>query len=99
MIDPLLTGNKLFVVTGGLNLYGSPPSTVIATLTETVFKGSNTIKVDSYTDWKAGDMITLAPSFSLYSEYETATIQSIDNTTGYITLTAALLYTHYGAEA
>jgi hypothetical protein len=96
VIDPLLTGNKLFVVTGSLNLYGSPPTTVIATLTETAFKGTNMIKVDDNTDWKAGDTITLAPSFSIATEYETATILSIDATTGYITLTAALQYTHYG---
>jgi hypothetical protein len=69
VIDPLLTGNKLFVVTGALNLYGSPPITAIATLTETAFKGSSAIKVNDHTDWKAGDTITLAPSFALYSEY------------------------------
>lgn len=66
-IDPLLAGNKLFVVTGGLNLYGTYPSSVITTLTETAFKGSSTIKVDDSTDWQVGDTITLAPSFSLYS--------------------------------
>lgn len=84
------------MVTGSLNLYGNVPSTVIATLTETAFKGSNVIKVDDYTGWKAGDTISLAPSFSVATEYETATIQSIDTSTGYITLTAALQYTHYG---
>jgi hypothetical protein len=69
VIDPLLTGNKFLVVTGSLNLYGSPPSTVIATLTETAFKNSTKVKVDDYTDWAVGDSITLAPSFSVATEY------------------------------
>lgn len=69
VIDPLLTGNKFLVVTGSLNLYGAPPSTVIATLTETAFKNSNKIKVDDYTGWAIGDSITLAPSFSIATEY------------------------------
>lgn len=68
-IDPLLSGNKLFVVAGSLNLYGSPPSTVIATLSETAFQNSTQIKVDDYTGWAAGDNITLAPSFSIATEY------------------------------
>jgi hypothetical protein len=94
-IDPLLSGNKLFVVSGSLNLYGKPPSSVIATLTQTAFKGASAIYVDNSTGWANGDTISLAPSFSTYSEFETAIIKTI-NGDGSITLTAPLLYTHYG---
>jgi hypothetical protein len=96
-IDPLLTGNKMLVVAGFLNLYGVPPKSTIATLTQTAFKGATIINVDDATDWKAGDTISLSPSFSKYSEYETATIQSV-NQDGSIVLTAPLQYTHYGEQ-
>lgn len=95
LIDPIVTGNKLIVVTGFLNLYASPPKSVITTLTQTAFSGSSTIYVDDSTDWIAGDTLVLAPSFSTYSEYETVTISSV-NSDGSITLTSALQYTHFG---
>jgi hypothetical protein len=66
-IDKILTGNKLFVVTGQLNLHGTPPSTVIATLTQSAFSGSSKIYVDSSSGWVVGDTIALSPSFSTYS--------------------------------
>ena len=46
VIDPSLTGNKLFVVTGFLNLISNPPETTIATLTKTVIAKTDTIVVD-----------------------------------------------------
>jgi hypothetical protein len=95
-IDPLLTGNNLFVVTGSLNLYGTPPSTTITTLTKSAFAGSSIISVDSSSGWIVGDTIAFGPSFSDYSEYETATISSI-NLDGTITLSSPLMHTHYGA--
>jgi hypothetical protein len=71
---------------------------VIATLTQTAFSGTSTISVDDSTDWAVGDTISLAPTFNNYSEYELATIQSL-NADGTITLAAALKYTHYGAPS
>lgn len=95
IVDAIVSANKFFVVTGSLNLYGIAPRTVTTCLTKTALKGSSTIYVASSTDWKVGDTIALAPSFSNALEYETATIQSI-NSDGSITLTQALNYTHFG---
>lgn len=36
-VDPLLAGNKLFIVTGSLNLYGNKPGTLFTELTQTAF--------------------------------------------------------------
>lgn len=69
VIDPSLTGNKLFVITGFLNLVSNPPETTIATLTQTVLANTNTIVVDSCTGWAVGDTLAFGPSFNDYSQY------------------------------
>lgn len=69
VIDPSLTGNKLFVITGFLNLISNPPETTIATLTQTVLANNNTIVVDSCTGWAVGDTLAFGPSFNEYSQY------------------------------
>jgi hypothetical protein len=40
-IDNFLSGNKYLVVTGSLNLFGSPPSTTLTSLTQTAFSGDS----------------------------------------------------------
>ena len=97
-IDPIIAGNKHFVVTGTLNIHGNAPGTVSTTLTQTATAGSDVIHVSSKTDWAVGDTIVLSPSFSLHSEYESHTIKTI-NTDGSITLNSTLSYTHYGANS
>lgn len=69
VIDPSLTGNKLFVITGFLNLVSNPPETTIATLTQTALASANTIVVDSCTGWAVGDTLAFGPSFNDYSQY------------------------------
>ena len=68
-IDPIIAGNKHFVVTGTLNLHGNAPGTVSTTLSQTATAGSSIISVSSSTDWAVGDTIVLSPSFSTFSEY------------------------------
>jgi hypothetical protein len=63
-VDPLLTGNKMFVVTGRLNLYGNAPATTSAILTSYAERGMSTINVSSTSGWKIGDEIGIAPSFN-----------------------------------
>lgn len=64
VVDPIVAGSKMFVVTGTLNLFGVRPSTVTTYLKQTALANSNTIFVSSSTDWIVGDQIALAPSFS-----------------------------------
>lgn len=64
VIDPVIAGNKHFVVTGTLNIHGNAPAAVTTVLTQTATAGSSTIHVKSSTDWAVGDTIALTPSFS-----------------------------------
>jgi hypothetical protein len=66
-VDPMLSANKLFVVSGSLNLYGNAPSSVSTVLTQNALKGSSTLFVSDSTDWIAGDTLVLSPSFSTYN--------------------------------
>lgn len=68
-VDPLISGNKLFVVTGLLNLYGKKPSTKVSYLTRTSLSGSNAIYVASSSGWAVGDALSLSPSFSSSREF------------------------------
>ncbi len=63
VFDDSLVGNKIFVVTGKLNLYGISPATVSSKLTQIALAGDSSIHVSSVTGWKVGDEIGLAPSF------------------------------------
>ena len=67
VIDPLIVGNKFITVTGSLNLYGSPPSSVFTDLTQTAFANSTLIYVASSAGWQVGDSIALSPSFGKYN--------------------------------
>ena len=63
VFDDSLVGNKIFVVTGKLNLYGVAPATVSTKLTKNALVGDSTIQVSSVSGWQVGDVIGLAPSF------------------------------------
>ena len=54
-VSPDLTGNKMFVVTGRLQLFGVAPGTTWTRLTEFANAGATSIKVSSTTGWKVGD--------------------------------------------
>lgn len=84
------------VVTGSLNLFGKPPSTVQTFLTKTAFKGDTSVYLNSTSDWAVGDTLAISPSFSNYKQYEKVTIQGF-NSDGSVLLSAPLQYTHYGS--
>lgn len=53
VIDPIVAGNKFFVVTGILNIHGVSPANPITTLAEGAAAGATTIKVNAdISDWK-----------------------------------------------
>ena len=62
-VSPDLTGNKMFVVTGRLELFGVAPGSVWSRMTAFADKGATSIVVGSTTGWRIGDEISIAPSF------------------------------------
>jgi hypothetical protein len=54
-IDPFITANKFFVITGALSLNGPKPDTQITYLTQTALKDTTTIFVGAKAGWKVGD--------------------------------------------
>lgn len=51
VVSATLTANKLFTVTGSLNLYGNAPKTVSTYLKQTAFAGKDTITVAGSDGW------------------------------------------------
>lgn len=51
VVDPQLAGNKMFVVTGNLELYGPVPATTWTKLTAMARPGDTSIKVISTAGW------------------------------------------------
>ena len=91
-----IVGNKEFVVTGKLHLFGQAPSTVWTKLTSFAYAGDNSITVASVSGWAVGDEIVIGPTFSSASEHEKVTITGISSKT--VSFTPALQYSHYGAS-
>lgn len=92
--DPALQGNKIFVITGELYLYGTSPATLYTKLISSAAPGDSQISVESATGWAVGDTIVLSPSFSSSNQYERVTITGISENA--VTFTPALRYPHYG---
>lgn len=61
----MVTGRKIFVVTGRLNLYGKVPATTWTKMTAFARPGDTQISVLSTAGWNVGDQIVIGPSFSL----------------------------------
>jgi hypothetical protein len=93
-VSPDLTGNKMFVVTGRLELYGVAPANIWTKLTAFADKGATSITVDNATGWKVGDEISIAPSFINPREFEKVTITRVSGNT--VSFTPALQYNHFG---
>lgn len=68
-VSPDLTGNKMFVVTGRLELYGVAPTSIWTRLTAFADKGATSITVANAAGWKVGDEISIAPSFNNPREF------------------------------
>ena len=73
------------------------PTTVQTSLTKSASKGDSLIYVAASTDWKAGDKIALSPSYGVYSEYETVTINEVYSN-GSVSI-SPLNYNHYGSSS
>lgn len=89
-------GNKNIAVRGNIELFGNPPSPTWTTIASTVNINATTITVkDTLSNWKVGDVITLA-STDYYQELtEVFTITGISGKT--ITLNKPVKYLHWGA--
>ena len=62
--SPALAGNKIFVNTGVLKLYGPAPATTWTKLKAIARVGATTIQVVSVTGWAVGDELAISPSYS-----------------------------------
>ena len=92
-------GNKLFVITNTVELYGSKiPSSVNTRLKKSVKAGEYQLEIVSggANGWEVGDELGISPTSFNGSEYEKIKIAAITGDT--ITLEEPLLYNHYGSE-
>jgi hypothetical protein len=64
VLDPDASGNKMFAVTGALELYGKPINNIWTKLTAIAPVGSTTIQVQNSADWTVGDQIVVGPTYS-----------------------------------
>ncbi len=94
VFDPSLVGNKMFVITGKISLFGVSPATTQTQLTKIANAGDTSITVASNSGWAVGDEIVIAPSFFSSREYERVTITAISGLT--VSFSPALAYTHFG---
>jgi hypothetical protein len=97
VFTPEFAGNKHFVVSGSLELYGETPETTWTMLEEFAEEGDTSIMVGSTEGWEVGDEIVLGPSFNDPSEHELVTITGIS--TNEVTFTPALQHNHYGSDS
>ena len=77
-VDSKVQGNKIMVVTGGLELYGSFMSSSWTTLSAIASAGDNHILVDYSAGWQVGDQVVIAPSYSNPKEFEEVLVTSIN---------------------
>lgn len=96
-ISPGYSGNKFFVITGKLYLYGQPVNVTRTRLTQKAQAGDLTIKVEDASAWQVGDTLAMTPTFSNHTEYEKVKISAISGND--ITLESALIHTYFGDVA
>ena len=70
VVDADAAGNKIMVVTGGLEFYGATPNTIWTRLTAIAPVGTTSITVVEADGWVVGDRIVIAPSYAGQAEYE-----------------------------
>lgn len=95
-IDADASGNKMLVVTGGLEFHGKITDNVWNRLTAIAPAGSTSITVQNTNGWAVGDKLVIAASYSGRNESETVTVTAISGNT--VSFTPALVYEHYGAS-
>ena len=89
-----IIANKLFVLSGRLELYGPAPAVTWTILTAQLAAGQTSMTVSSTTGWAVGDDIVIAPSFNNALEYERVTITGVSGST--VSFTPAAQFTHFG---
>lgn len=63
-------GNKIFVINGRVEIYGTVPTTVWTRAKSTVRRGDTRITLtSSVSDWQVGDWLAIGPSFSNTTEH------------------------------
>ena len=94
-------GTKNILVTGALNMFGTPRQRMTRLL-ETVLPNTSTLVVEPGLDWTNGDILGLAATSIpaiLYENFanETAIVESYDSNTGIVKLTEPVQGYHFGA--
>jgi hypothetical protein len=64
VIDADASGNKMMVVTGGLEFYGAVTDNVWNRLTAIAPVGSTSITVQDTTGWRVGNKLVIAASYA-----------------------------------
>lgn len=73
-------GNKCIAVRHGtLDLHGVPRNPTWTELETTVLPGASKITLNTAVDWRAGEVIVIAPTGYYSNETEERTIVSVDN--------------------
>lgn len=92
-------GNKVLAVRHGvLEMHGVPRTPTWTSLASTASPGDTTVTLITAVDWKAGEVIVIAPTSYQSTEAEERTIVSVDNTDPsrpVLTLDSPLLYQHF----
>ena len=89
------TSNKNLIVTGKLNMYGTP-RTRMTRLLQSAYPNQNTLLVEPGLDYVNGDQLGLPATNVVVYSSETVTVESYDANSGLVTLTEPLKGYHFG---
>lgn len=89
---------NVILVRGQLQLYGSAPSVLMASLTAPAPAGSSTLLLDKDVEWLPGDELVLTSSYRTYTTSENVVIQQLVNKRT-ITTQAPLAFSYYGTPS
>jgi hypothetical protein len=64
VIDQDASGNKIMIVTGGLEFYGSATDNIWNRLTAIAPAGSTSITVEDASGWSVGDRLVIGASYA-----------------------------------
>ena len=96
MFSPsIATGNKNFIVTGTVNIFGNPRSGS-SRLLQSAYPEDEYIMVNKGLDWRKGDILALAPTNIDVRSYETLTVKNYTAETGQVFFETNVTKYHYG---
>lgn len=90
------TGTKNLIITGTMNMFGTP-RTRVTRLLETAYPQQEQIIVETGLDWKNGDKLALPATNANPHNSETVIVEDYDADSGVVTLTEPLRAYHFGA--